>query len=329
MPVRVEQIKEACFLSCITTVSGDIKAENLGFCQSHEHLFIAKGHSFHINPDICINDEEKSIQEARLYKKAGGDAVVDAQPIGTGRDAAALERISRESGVHIIASTGFHKLLFYPREHWIFSCSEDMLSHIFIRELTAGMYGLCDEHMPEQKTHFRAGQIKAALDSGSFTDTYRKLFLAAANAANQTGRVLMVHIEAGSDPVALAEFLGREKVNSEKIVFCHLDRAIPDLGVHKEICARKIALEYDTIARPKYHSDQRETEILLDMLKDGCENRILMGLDTTRARLKSYDGNIGLDYILNQFVPALMAAGVPQKVINKIFTDNPARIFSH
>jgi len=312
----------------VTTVSGDITAESLGFCQSHEHLFIAKGHSFHINPVICIDDAEKSAREARLYREAGGCSVVDAQPVGAGRDAAALERISRESGIHIVASTGFHKLMFYPAGHWIFSLNEGKLTRIFIEELVTGMFGLCDEHMPKEKTGVRAGQIKAALDSGSFTDEYRKLFLAAANAANETGRALMVHIEAGSNPVALSELLLKEKVDPEKIIFCHMDRAVPDLNLHKEICARKITLEYDTIARPKYHSDERETEILLNMLEDGWENRILMGLDTTRERLGSYGGSIGLDYILKTYILAMKAAGVPQTVIDKIFIGNPARVFS-
>jgi len=314
----------------ITTVSGDIAAESLGFCQSHEHLFIAKGHSFFVNPAILIDDTEKSTQEARLYKESGGGAVVDAQPVGAGRDAAALGRISRESGVHIVASTGFHKLLFYPGEHWIFSCCEDKLTRIFIDELTLGMYGLCDgRHMPDERTGFCAGQIKTALDSGKFTDEYRKLFSAAANAANETGRTLMVHIEAGSDPVALAEFFRKEKVEPTRLIFCHMDRTVLDLALHEEICARQIALEYDTIARPKYHSDERETEILLHMLEAGWENQILMGLDTTRERLKSYGGNIGLDYILKTYLPALQAAGIPQKTINQIFINNPARIFSH
>lgn len=38
----------------IRTVCGDIAAENLGYCQCHEHLFIAKGISGEKIPSLSM-----------------------------------------------------------------------------------------------------------------------------------------------------------------------------------------------------------------------------------------------------------------------------------
>lgn len=312
----------------ITTVLGEIPDSRLGFCQCHEHLYLMKGRSFEINADLCIDDQDKSLEELALYMKAGGSAVVDAQPVGCGRDPAVLEAISRESGAHVIASTGFHKLMFYPDDHWIYTFDCDKLARLYISELLEGMYGPCDTSAPMERTSARAGQIKTALDIAGLTGEYHRLFTAAVYAAKETGRPLMVHIEKDSDPVGLADFLLCEGVEPEKVIFCHMDRSVGDIAVHKELCARGITMEYDTVARPKYHDDARETAIVTEMLESGYEDRILMSLDTTRARLKSYGGGMGLDYMLTSFIPRLREAGITGEALEKIFRVNPARIFS-
>jgi phosphotriesterase-related protein len=281
-----------------------------------------------MSPDQCIDDREKSCQELKLYYHSGGRAVVDAQGLGCGRDAAMLRNISKKSGVHIIASTGFHKMFFYPGGHWIYSISTDNLTRLYLAELTCGMFIDGDDGYPTEQIGARAGQIKAALDAGKFTPQYRKVFTAAAEAAKVSGVVLMVHIEKGSDPIALADFLNKQGVAPGRIVFCHLDRAVADIGIHREICARSITLEYDTIGRPKYHDDETEVRIILEMLKAGYEKQLLMSLDTTRARLKSYGGNPGLAYIIETFIPLLRRRDFPEEQIDLFFKDNPARIFS-
>ncbi|MBP3940918.1 MAG: phosphotriesterase, partial [Christensenellaceae bacterium] len=69
----------------IRTVRGDILASEIGHTQCHEHIWLRKGPSFAVNPALLIDDEEKSLAELLDYKKAGGSAIVDAQPINCGR----------------------------------------------------------------------------------------------------------------------------------------------------------------------------------------------------------------------------------------------------
>jgi phosphotriesterase-related protein len=312
----------------ITTVLGDIDSEALGFCQSHEHLSIARSCPIAGGPERCIDDPEKSLAELRLYHAAGGRALVDAQPVGCGREAAVLARIAEQSGVHIIASTGFHKLSFYPNEHWIHSQGEDELARLFVSELADGMYLDGDTAFPRRRGGVRAGQIKTALDTEGLSPPYVKLFSAAVIAAKATGCALMAHIERGADPLRLAGFFERQGLPPDRLVFCHLDRAIANIAVHREICRRGIYLEYDTIGRPRYHDDGREADIILQLAEAGYESRILMSMDSTRARLRSYGGKPGLAYIIECFIPLLRRRGFTEAQIGRFFRENPARLFA-
>jgi phosphotriesterase-related protein len=302
----------------------------LGFCQSHEHLWTI-GYPGTVNPDLRIDDLEKSRAELERYRLAGGAALVDAQPPGCGRDAAALRTLSERSAVRIIASTGFHKMTYYPKGHRIYDAGADALTRFFLEELSEGMYTEEGTTLPDPasgaRNPCRAGQIKAALDAGTFNPQYEKCFTAAAEAARVSGAPLMVHIEKGSDPLALADFLVRQGLVPERLIFCHLDRAVADMAVHRELCRRGIYLEYDTIGRPKYHDDEHEAGVILDMVRDGHAGQLLLSLDSTRARLSSYGGRPGLDHILLRFIPLLRRRGLPEAQIQAFFRENPARAF--
>ena len=202
----------------IVTVTGAMDPDPSLYFQCHEHLLLAKGQSFLVDPALCLDDLEKSKEEALKYAKKGGSGLVDAQPVGCGRMAEGLEQISRFAGIRIVASTGFHKMAFYPEKHWIFSESEDWLTDLFIRELTEGMYEDGDEDRPMKQTSIRAGQIKTAMEHAKMDDQYRKLFGAAAAAAKETGAPIMVHVENGHQPMEYFEFLMKQGIPAEQMI---------------------------------------------------------------------------------------------------------------
>ena len=312
----------------IQTVSGNIPSDELGFCHSHEHVAIAPGYVSGINPDLCIDEPARTLCELEQFYKAGGRALVDAQPGGCGRQADILEALSKKSHVSIIASTGFHKTIFYPEDHWIFAYSETKLRDFFLTELRSGMFVNCDIAKPKKQINARAGQIKTALDKNDFNPLQEKLFSAAAAAAAGTGAPMMIHVEKGSDPLALSDFLQERSVSPSQMIFCHMDRMIPQIEKHKLLCNQGSFLEYDTIARPKYHDDISEVGLIREMVESGYEDNLLMGLDVTRVRLPSYGGSVGLTYILDKFIPLLKNEGFPESILNKFFTVNPAKAFS-
>lgn len=312
----------------IQTVTGLIQSGQLGHCQFHEHILLSKGISYQRNSALCMDSYEKSLKELKCYIGQGGRTIVDAQPVGCNRMTEELRDISRESGVQIIASTGFHKMEFYPPGHWIFEYSEEQIRNVFVSELQSGMYIDAEFGEPNKAIPVKAGLIKTALDSQGLTEQYKKLFNAAAYACRRTGRPVMIHTDPGTDPIQLFEYLAQREIPGEKMVFCHLDRTCKDISIHKELCKRGAYLEYDTIGRQKYHSDEAEAEIFLDMLRSGYEDRILFSLDTTAQRLRAYNPNgVGLDYIIKTFIPLLVRYGATEKQIHKISHINCGRVF--
>ncbi len=308
----------------IRTVLGDIEPQKLGFTHCHEHILIEKDKSAEVSGVLLIDEPVKSIMELIEYKAAGGGAVVDAQPVMSGRMAGMLAEASFRSGVNIIASTGFHKTVFYYEDSYMFSQSEDEIARLYISEIEEGM--LDSREKDFAKTDIKAGIIKVAVDSGGiYADSiYEKLHSAAAEAQKRTGAAVMCHVEQGANAVEIADFYAKRGVDPKRLWLAHMDRAEADLGIHKEILSCGCYMEYDTIAREKYHSDEREREIILEMLAAGYQKQLLLGLDVTRARLKSYGGGVGLDYIIKTFLPYLKAAGVSEAQIARMTLQNPA-----
>lgn len=311
----------------IQTVRGMLALEKLGFCHSHEHLFLAPGRPAEVNPDLCIDDVALTLEELAAFRAVGGEAVVDAQPLGSGRMERELLRASEESGVHIVASTGFHKLLLYRDSHWIRRYTTDELREVFASEVREGMFIGTDVEEPAVRIAAKAGVIKTAVDAERMDDEDKRWFEAAAAAARDTGATLLCHIESPEQAVWLCEYYESRGIPPHKIVICHLDRKLERPDVHRRLMERGVYLEYDTIGRYKYHSDEAEAEWITAMLDAGYGDRLLLGLDTTRARLRSYGGSMGLTHLAESFLPLLRQYGASEEQLRFMMIDNPARAY--
>jgi 5-phospho-D-xylono-1,4-lactonase len=312
----------------ITTVTGPISPEEIGFCHSHEHLFLKNGKSAKIDPALCIDDFDKTVQELNLFKEAGGTTIVEAQPVGCGRNGKWLAAASQQTGIQIVASTGFHKLIFYPEDHWIHTIDADKLSELFIDELQNGMYTDGEEAWPQDQITAKPGIIKTASDFDGVGGSLYRYFKAAAQAAITTGTPIMSHTEMGRAALDQIKLYTDFGLPASQLIICHLDRKMDNADYMLHVASTGVYLELDTIGRFKYHSDEEEVELIIKLIEAGYENQILLGLDTTRKRLKSYGGELGLDYLAKVFLPTLEEAGVPKSLIHKMVCDNSARAFS-
>jgi predicted metal-dependent phosphotriesterase family hydrolase len=216
-----------------------------------------------------------------------------------------LRAASQRVGVNIIASTGFHKLIFYPSNHWIHSLGESELEKLYTDEINDGMYSGGESGFPACRTGIKPGVIKSAADIDGVTGAYRKLFKAAAASSLKTGVPIICHTEMGAHALEIADFLLSLGVAPQSIILCHLDRQLGDIDRKLEVAKTGVFLELDTIGRFKYHSDDDEVKLIKTLIASGYENQLLLGLDTTRARMKSYGGSIGLEYIIRSFLPQM------------------------
>lgn len=307
------------------TVLGTIDEIKLGHTQPHEHIYIVGTKDQLQCKEICINNLAASIEELKSYSIAGGNTVVDANPIATGRDALALKDASLISGVNIIATTGYHLPKFYPEDHWIWTAPVDKLADLFSDEIINGMYQDGTYYWPCYQTKCKAGLIKAMMmKDGLENPVTKEHLIAAGKAAKHTGTPIMLHTECGKDAIRAIDLLADKiGVPENKILICHVDRQVDDYSIHEEIAKTGVFMEYDTITLFEFHNIASEVQMLRHMIHQGYLNQILLSTDPTTDRLKNYYGTVGIDFILTQFIPILINAGFTKEEIETVTKVNP------
>ncbi|MDP4108483.1 MAG: phosphotriesterase [Bacillota bacterium] len=312
------------------TVTGPLNPGAAGHWQIHEHIFLRRTQMTDRNSALLIDNEALSAEELKNYRLCGGEGIVDAQPAGAGRDAQELTLLSKKSGVGIIASTGYHLMGYYDEGHWIFSLTEHELTELFISELREGMLPWSEntKYCPDGRLGARAGIVKAAITEEGPVGEYKKMLNSAAAAAAECKAPLMLHTESGRFAEEAVKICLKNGLPAEKIVVCHADRQADDMSLHEKIAALGVFMDYDTIGRFKYHSDEDELRLISHMLSAGAGGQLLLSLDTTAKRLCSYGGKIGLSYLLREFIPKMKEFGINEAEIRKMSSDNIKSLFS-
>jgi 5-phospho-D-xylono-1,4-lactonase len=289
----------------IRTVAGDIPPDQLGPCDAHEHLFLVTP----AQPGDEFADVEKAIEEARTLVDAGARALVDWTPIGLGRDLDGALRVSRETGLHVVAATGLHREPHYLPVDPLRAASAEELAERFVADLR------------------RCGVIKVGAGYHSVSPFEAKAFAAAALAYTRVGAPVCVHTEHGTMGLALVERLEALGVPPSSVVVAHLDRN-PDAGEHAETAAAGAWLQLDGPGRTKYWPDSIILGLIAELAERGHAGRLLLGGDTGRASMmRAYGGGPGMDYVFARFKPRLeRELGI--ELSDQIFVRNPARAFA-
>lgn len=260
-------------LKTVETVLGRVPVTAIGLTDAHNHVWIDPPAGVAPGAPV-LNDYGASLQELRLFHQAGGTALLDFQPYGCGRDARILQKLARESGVHLITCTGFHLRKYYPSESPLWKLSTGAACDLFIGEMTRGT----EETLSEREgTPVRAGFIKAACEA-TLEASPRHLFEAAAMAARQTGAMVAVHTEKGASAEEIVDFFDRQGLSPQRIMLCHIDKR-PDPGLHRELARAGVLLEYDTFFRPQYHPEERLWPLLDAMGKADLFGSIALATD--------------------------------------------------
>jgi len=306
----------------------DLAPERLGRADYHEHLF----HASRLLPGDDLDDEDRSGQEAIQLRSAGIDALVEATPIGLGRNPAAAARISARSGLHVLLTTGAHREEHYDPGYWLLELTAGQLASRFSGELREALPADdCGPTSPPALgpggASLRAGVIKAGIGYWSISAFERRVLDAVAAAHARSGAPVMIHTEHGSAALEVLKVLTAGGVAADRVVLAHMDRN-PDAGLHLEIASTGAYLGYDGMARSRAWPDSALIECLIRVAAGGGGNRLLLGGDVARSsRFAAYGGMPGLVYLPIRFVPRLVKeAG--QEVADQVLVRNPARLFA-
>lgn len=311
----------------INTVLGPIPTEDLGIVAMHEHIgFGLPGCDLDTQwwkkPEEAF---EVTLQKLRRFREHGGKTFVDCTGIGNGRDVEYFQVLSRRTGVHIVAVTGFvaaDSALPYFREK-----SVEYLTDLFVHEVTVGIDG----------TDAKAGAIKVGVSrGGKLNELDKKIYRAAARASLKTGAPIITHLCVDAES-AIAIF-DEEGLPLERVLMGHAD----DGGYLNEDRDSKIAelggyVGFDTIGYDSemdgapYWSRPRQDRVdhFLRFLDKGYLDRAVISADANCCAL-GWPGLKGhsVNYLFEEFLPDLRKAGVGEEVFEQLLVHTPAKFLT-
>lgn len=312
----------------VRTVLGDADPASLGHVDTHEHLFQVTP----LLPGDELDDERASGDEARLLRRSGFDAMVDATPFGLGRDPEAVARISAATGLTVVATTGRHREAHYAPSHPARDAGADALAAFFTADVAEGMPR--DDGDPSgaraagpDGRPVRAGMLKGGVDYWRISPFERTTLEALAIAHRATGAPVMVHLEFCTAAHEVLDLLAAAGVASDRVMLAHADRD-PDAGLHASLAERGAFLGYDGFARPRTRSDAELLTLTAAVLEQGAGDRIVLGGDVARrTRYVAYGGMPGLAYLGERYLPRLRAL-VGDAAVERMLVGNPARLLA-
>ncbi|MFF4800835.1 phosphotriesterase [Streptomyces sp. NPDC001351] len=298
-------------VSSVRTVLGDVRPEDLGVCDAHDHLFLRSPQL----PGQELNDATAARAELEAFRAAGGASVVQWTPLGMGRRAADLPLLSRAAGVHVVCATGLHQAAHYAPE--LLDELRGRLADVFVSELTEGI----------GTSGVRAGLVKVAGGFHGLDAHTRWTMTAAAEAHHATGAPIAVHLEMGTGALDVLDLLcGELGVPPGRVILGHLNRS-PDLVVQRQAAEAGCWLAFDGPSRAHHATDWRMPDAVRALAEAGFGHRLLLGGDTVVAGARSVDGGPGMPYLLRRVRPRL-ARELGEELMNRVLTENPGRAFA-
>jgi phosphotriesterase-related protein len=304
----------------IRTLLDDIAPERFsGPILFHEHL------SMHYPPQTpkhFTDDVGMMVDEAKAAKMDGIACIVDGGHADMSRSLEALKRITTESGLPVVASSGYYMQRTYPPD--LSQKSADQIADDLVREAKEQRLGAFGE----------IGQ-----QDGILTADEKKVFQAVAKAQVRTGLPIFTHnaytgVRPVQNPVppdsALRQLDVLESAGAkpEKIAIghvCCLDQ--PGVEIGKQLAKRGVFVGFDRVTIPIV-PDAERVVMIMAMVEAGYADKVLISSDFAVANSLKKNGGAGLAQASTVFGPMLLKAGLPESTLRHILVDNPKRLLA-
>lgn len=340
-------------MTSVQTVRGPVPVDDLGITLSHEHLlndvssWWTRSESPGLDPDeyaeapiseellwdlrqdpfgnranLALDDVQLACDELGRFAALGGRTVVETTGWGIGRDLAGLRRLSEQTGVHIVAGTGFYLEASHPVD--VVALGIDGVTERILADLRDGEDGV------------RPGIIGEIGVSADFTPAEQVSLRGALAAQVETGLPVQVHLPgwfrlAGS-VLDLVEETGADPT---KVVLCHMGPSGDDLGYQRAALDRGAWVQYDMLGMEVYYADQgvqcpsdeQNAAHLARLVDHGYGAQLLLSQDVFVKSLLRRHGGPGYAHILQYFAPRLRRHGLDEAQVLSLMTDNPRYLF--
>jgi phosphotriesterase-related protein len=333
------------------TVLGDISEDDLGITLTHEHLIldVSVWYSEPTDPDarrymdqeptldtiwwfrqfpasnqamMRLTDVELAIAEVVEFRIRGGRTIVEMTNQSIGRDADALVRISRATGVNVIASTGYY--IDPSHTSWLRSAPIDEIAASMVHDIEEGI----------GETQIRAGIIGEIGVSEPMTESEVRVLRAAAAAHRVTGAAISIHnaaVNGAKSGDRVAGILESEGVDLSRVIMGHMESSIDSPAHHRDLAQRGCYLSFDMFGQDEFESgfpyihagDPQRTRAVRALVDDGYGRQILLSHDVCyRLHLQRY-GGYGYAHLLRNVRLRFRHEGMEEEIFWSIMTDNP------
>lgn len=299
----------------IHALDRNVSPDSVGRVLPHEHLLCdfseVSGQLDHV-----LNDVALAIDELKGLADLGVTCLVEVTPPDLGRRPADLARIAAESGLDIVMGTGWYRGSFYPSQLERLSTQE--IAEGIVAELVDGVDG----------SGLKAGVIgEIGVDRDFVSGIEERVLRASGRASTVTGAPITTHTGVYPVGVNQLDILAEEGVDPDRIIIGHVDMCL-DIDYHRALLRRGAYIQFDTIGRVHLNPDERRADVLVQLLREGWGERILLSSDRCfRSDLASF-GGAGYGHVFTSFVPRLAALGVDEHEIDLLTRDNPVRVLA-
>jgi phosphotriesterase-related protein len=349
----------------VQSVLGTIDPGSLGITLPHEHLLIDQtlGGVYFVEPESLseralahqpvslenlswvryhtkdsldnqiMDNLEMAIKEATLFKLEGGKTIVDQTNRGIGRDARALARISRATGLQIVMGSGYYADSPGIRDH-VSQQSEEKLAEEIVGDFMLGV----------DDTGIRAGIIGELGCSWPLKPNEAKGLRAGAIAQRLTGASVTVHPGRNDRaPLEIVDLLEAAGADLGRVVINHMDRCGYSLETRLSLLKAGCFIEYDLFGfeghypprvalaegkLPDMPNDLGRIKEIIDLTERGYLHRILVSHDIgMKVMLVSY-GGWGYAHLLREVAPLMRIYGMTDQQITALMVDNPRQLLT-
>ncbi len=336
----------------IQTVCGKIKKEELGITLPHEHIiwdlrpvmeepkegldvyydklradnrYLCYEDPYTIQDNAFLDDEKIAIREIELFKKAGGNSIVEVTLDDIKRDPLSLRRISKATGVNIVMGSGHYTNAAHSAD--VAWKTERELADEIIRDITVGACG----------TDVKAGVIGEIGTSAEIAPNERKCLRAAGIASVETGKGIQVHTALyQSNGLEVIDELTKLGVAPNKIVIDHIDVWLREDYLLK-LLDKGAYVEFDNFGKEFYISprpngllkgrfayDLEKAKMVAKLVNAGYVKQILLTNDIClKTMLTTWGGN-GYAHVLNTVKTMLLDEGVTKEQYETMMVSNCA-----
>ena len=289
-----------------------------------------------IRDNLRIGDDEAlALAEVSKFADAGGDCLVEVTCCGDvaadgvtnmGRNAPGLRRIADQTGLKIVAGTGFYLEGTHP--DYVRTDSVSELAARMTRDLTDGI----------GDTGVRAGII-GEIGTSTFTEREQKVLRACAAAHLATGAAISLHTHVGCPTGEQSvRLLIEEGVAASRIIVGHMDEnlvsfqpGLAHLDYHRRVADTGAYIQYDTFGAEWYFDQNREpmdaerASAVAALIAEGHLDQILLGQDVWLKNCYKHYGGLGYDHLFTGVKALLAQAGVTDAQFRQILTGNPRK----